>query len=94
MYWVRILEPSAIADRLQIDRKTVRKYLASETFEAVKPKMTVAPPSKLDPYKQVIQSWLEEDRKNRYKQRHTAQRIHNRLAGTESAAYRSGSTYS
>jgi Transposase and inactivated derivatives len=73
------LGPSAIADRLQIDRKTVRKYLASETFEVVKPKVVARPPSKLDPYKPLIQSWLEEDRKNRYKQRHTAQRIHNRL---------------
>ncbi|MFC4602056.1 IS21 family transposase [Cohnella hongkongensis] len=73
------LGPSAIADRLQIDRKTVRKYMASETFEEVKPKAVVTLPSKLDPYKPLIQSWLEEDRKNRYKQRHTAQRIHNRL---------------
>lgn len=73
------LGPSAIAERLQIDRKTVRKVMASETFEQRKPKAAVAQPSKLDPYKPLIQSWLEEDRKNRYKQRHTAQRIHNRL---------------
>lgn len=48
-------------------------------FENRKPKAKVVQPSKLDPYKPLIQSWLEDDRKNRYKQRHTAQRIHNRL---------------
>jgi Transposase and inactivated derivatives len=73
------LGPSAIAERLQMDRKTVRKVMKAETFENRKPKAAVAQPSKLDPYKPLIQSWLEEDRKNRYKQRHTAQRIHNRL---------------
>jgi hypothetical protein len=35
--------------------------------------------SKIDPWKKTIESWLEEDRKMRYKQRHTAQRIHDRL---------------
>ncbi|WP_375256425.1 hypothetical protein [Paenibacillus sp. JMULE4] len=68
------LGPSAIAERLQMDRKTVRKVMKSETLENRKPKAAVAQPSKLDPYKPLIQSWLEEDRKNRYKQRHTAQR--------------------
>src|SRR5690348_13649614 len=73
------LGPSAIAERLQIDRKTVRMEMKPDTFENRKPKATVVQPSKLDPYKALIQSWLEEDCKNRYKQRHTAQRIHNRL---------------
>lgn len=41
------------------------------------PKATVSEPSKLDPYKPLIQ----EDRKSRYKQRHTAKRIHNQLVG-------------
>ena len=36
-------------------------------------------PFKLDPFKPLIQQWLEEDRKNRYKQRHTVMRIHKRL---------------
>jgi len=35
--------------------------------------------SKLDPYKALIDSWIEEDCKRRRKQRHTAQRIYNRL---------------
>ena len=48
------LGPSA--ERLQIDRKTVRKVMASDTFENRKPKATVAQPSKLAPYKPLIQS--------------------------------------
>lgn len=73
------LGPVAIAERLQIDRKTVSKYMAVEAFENKKPTQSMELPSKLDPFKPLIREWLEEDRKNRYKQRHTAQRIHNRL---------------
>jgi transposase len=69
----------AIAERLQIDRKMVSKYMAVEAFENKKPTQSIELPSKLDPFKPLIREWLEEDRKNRYKQRHTAQRIHNRL---------------
>ena len=73
------LGPVAIAERLRITRKTASKYMAADSFEA-KPKTDQAElSSKLDPYKPLIQEWLEEDRKNRYKQRHTAMRIHKRL---------------
>ncbi len=73
------LGPVAIAERLRIDRKTVSKYMANETFVQQKPVRKAVLPSKLDPFKPLIQQWLEEDRKNRYKQRHTAMRIHKRL---------------
>lgn len=36
--------------------------------------------SVLDPYKEIIEGHLDEDEKNRHKQRHTAKRIHDRLA--------------
>ena len=73
------LGPVAIAERLNVTRKTVSKYMAAEAFET-KPKVQQTElPSKLDPFKPLIQQWLEEDRKNRYKQRHTAMRIHKRL---------------
>ena len=36
-------------------------------------------PSKLDPFKPKIDEWLLEDRQMRYKQRHTAKRIHEQL---------------
>ncbi|TDY37444.1 transposase [Alicyclobacillus sacchari] len=73
------LGPVAIAERLRIDRKTVSKYMAAEVFEERRPTQKVDRPSKLDPFKPLIVQWLEEDRKSRYKQRHTAKRIHVRL---------------
>jgi transposase len=82
--------PQEIARRLGIDRKTVRKYLCADDFSATKNHRRNRP-SKLDPWKTVIDGWLEEDRKMRYKQRHTAKRIHNRLlseyAGTYTCSY-------
>lgn len=74
------LGPVAISERLGIDRKTVSKYMAVEAFQESIPKQqTPEKPSKLDAFKPLIREWLEEDRKNRYKQRHTAKRIHVRL---------------
>jgi len=73
------LGPVAIAERLNVTRKTVSKYMAADGFQERPKGPKVAQPSKLDPFKPLIQEWLEEDRKNRYKQRHTAMRIHNRL---------------
>ena len=69
---------SAIADELGVDRKTVRKYLQQTDFSpAVPVKRERA--SKLDRYKATIDAWLEEDTHCWYKQRHTAQRIFDRL---------------
>lgn len=69
---------SAIAEALGLDRKTVRKYLQQTDFSpAVPAKRERA--SKLDPYKAIIDAWLAEDRTHWYKQRHTAQRIFDRL---------------
>lgn len=73
------LGPVAIAERLLVDRKTVSKYMAMESYEQQQPVQRKEQPSKLDPFKPLIMQWLEEDRKHRYKQRHTAMRIHNRL---------------
>ncbi|WP_281884147.1 IS21 family transposase [Paenibacillus sp. YYML68] len=73
------LGPVAIAERLNITRKTVSKYMALDEFEQGPKESHVELPSKLDPFKPLIQQWLAEDRKHRYKQRHTAMRIHKRL---------------
>ncbi|WDL98474.1 IS21 family transposase [Alicyclobacillus sp. ALC3] len=72
------LGPVEISNRLRIDRKTVRKYMQQEDFSPNHREVRIVP-SKLDPYKETILSWLEEDKRNRYKQRHTAKRIHQRL---------------
>ncbi|PZE22243.1 IS21 family transposase [Paenibacillus xerothermodurans] len=69
----------AIAERLNITRKTVSKYMAEDGFQERPKEHKAAQSSKLDPFKPLIQEWLEEDRKNRYKQWHTAMRIHKRL---------------
>ena len=73
------LGPVAISERLRINRKTVSRYMAMEAFEERRPEQKMDRPSKLNPFKPLIRQWLEEDRKNRYKQRHTAMRIHTRL---------------
>jgi len=69
---------SEIAKETQMDRKTVRKYLAQEDFS---PKLTeqVKKESILDPYKESIDEWLTQDQENWPKQRHTAKRVFDRL---------------
>lgn len=78
--------PKEIASRLGIDRKTTAKYMQTEDYSdgVVKRKEL---PSKLDPWKERIEQWLEEDRRMRFKQRHTAKRIHERLRSEYPAAY-------
>jgi transposase len=68
-----------------VDEKTVRKYLKQDDFSPRIPEKTQRA-SKLDPYKPLIDQWLEEDQTRWRKQRHTAKRIHNRLT-QESPGY-------
>ncbi len=70
--------PKEIAARLGIDRKTTSKYMRTEEYSDAVPTRK-ATSSKLDPWKAEIEQWLEEDRRMRFKQRHTAKRIHERL---------------
>lgn len=60
------------------DVKTVKKYIEQEDFNQA-PKIPKPRSSKLDPYKNYIDTWLEEDKVARKKQRHTARRIYDRL---------------
>lgn len=64
-----------IAGELGLDPKTVRKYLAQEGFSPKAP-VSAERSSKLDPYKPVIDTWLQEDTLNRSQQRHTGQRVY------------------
>lgn len=70
---------STIAKELQVSRDSVYKYLKKDDFspELVIPSQKSK--SKLDPYKSIIDNWLDEDSKNWHKQRHTARRIWQRL---------------
>ena len=70
---------AAIAQEVSVDEKTVRKYLKMQDFSPKIPESQTRP-SKLDPYKATIDSWLADDERQWYKQRHTAKRVHDRLA--------------
>jgi hypothetical protein len=72
---------SQIVMALQLDWRTVRKYIDKTDFNEPTPK----PASEqrfcpqLDPFKPTIDEWLEEDKSAPRKQRHTAKRVYNRL---------------
>ena len=72
------LTTTEIADRLRLNRKTATKYMHADDYNPVTPNKKVEE-SKLDRWKATIDGWLEEDRRMRYKQRHTAKRVHQRL---------------
>ena len=69
---------SSISKALGISEPTVRKYLKMDDFNPSKP-IREARRSKLDPYKEKVDRWLSEDKSSWHKQRHTAQRIYDRL---------------
>lgn len=69
---------SDIARTVGVSRNTVYKYIGKDDFsEQPKPKQSRS--SKLDPYKPIIDQWLDDDRKENAKQRHTARRVYDRL---------------
>lgn len=80
MFFEQGLNISEIAEETEYDRKTVRKYLNQEDW-SIKPKRVPANKnkSKLDPFKAEIDTWLEDDKRARKKQRHTAKRVFDRL---------------
>jgi transposase len=67
-----------IARSLKVSEPTVRKYVGKDDFNAPLP-VKETRPSKLDPYKEVLTLWYEEDKVAWHKQRHTAQRAYDRL---------------
>ena len=56
-----------IARRTQLSRNTIRKYLADGTLQPSYPKRKS--PSKLDPYSEMLASWLERESTRGRKQR-------------------------
>lgn len=67
-----------IAKSLEISRQSVRKALASSEIPHYK--LTEPRPCPvMDPFRDIIRSWLEEDKKAPPKQRHTAKRMYDRL---------------
>ena len=59
--------------------ETVQKYAYMNDFNIQNP-ITQTREGKLDPFKDLIDKWLEEDMNKPKKQRHTAKKIHYRLA--------------
>jgi len=73
----------SIAKETGYDFRTVKKYAEQSDFNlSQKPKR--GRPSKLDPVKPIIDTWLKEDLNRPVKQRHTAKRIYDRLCDEHS----------
>lgn len=72
---------SEIAALMNLDWRTVRKYVDMDNFspDPPAPEKEVQHNSKLNTFKPLIDSWLTADLKAPRKQRHTAKRIHKRL---------------
>ena len=81
LYFEQDKNISEIARELHINWRTVRKYVDMTDFNPPVPKPETDLPAcpKLDPYKLLIDLWLQEDKKAPRKQRHTARRIYDRL---------------
>jgi transposase len=80
MYFEEGKNITQISQETGRDRKTVRMYLEKEDWNVEKPtveKETTFP--KLAKYKSLVDEWLEEDKKAKRKQRHTAKRVYDRL---------------
>ncbi len=78
MFFEKGMNYAEVSRATGFDVKTVKKYIFQENFnKALKPKPMRK--SKLDPFKEEIDQWLEEDKAVRKKQRHTAQRVFDRL---------------
>lgn len=73
---------SKIAESLEVFRNTVYKYLEDRDLSPQMP-IKASRGSILDRYRELIVSWLEEDRRSWRKQRHTARRIWRRLRDEE-----------
>ncbi len=79
MYFNKGENVTEIGRETGFDRKAVNKYLEKENWAEEKLPVSEVRGSKLDAYKEGIDSWLENDRKIRLKQRHTAKRVFDRL---------------
>ena len=77
--WHQGYNITQISARTGKDRKTVRSWVNKEDFNLQPPWEKKTRSSRLDPFKPIIDEWLEEDRKTWHKQGHTAYRVFERL---------------
>ncbi|MBM3157952.1 MAG: IS21 family transposase [Chloroflexi bacterium] len=78
LYFIKRHSIRQIAEELHHSRKTVRKAIVDASIPQYH--LAVAKPSPvMGPYQETIRSWLEADKNQPAKQRHTAHRIYERL---------------
>lgn len=81
LYYQQDKNISQIASETGLNRKTISKYVDMEDFNTPSPTPASEEEheSKLEPFKSLIDEWLEADKLAPRKQRHTAKRIYRRL---------------
>jgi transposase len=79
MFFEKGMSYAEIARATGHDVKTVKKYIYMDNFNAPPPEPARKHGSKLDRFKPEIDSWLEADKQERKKQRHTALQVFKRL---------------
>lgn len=79
----------------KVDVKTIRKYIEKEDFNSKIVKPHNYGVSILDPFKEIIDKWIVEDKIMRKKQRHTATKVYSRLCKEHSykGCYRTVTDY-
>lgn len=72
---------SEISRETKRDRKTIRTYIEMDDWNQEAPQKIKQPPTfqKLDEFKLEIDQWLENDKRAKRKQRHSARRVYDRL---------------
>lgn len=88
------LNISEIAKTMDINWRTAKKYADQDNWNLTLAKHNRVGPV-MEPYREIVDTWLEEDRLLPKKQRHTAIRIYNRLCEEHSftGSYRTVSSY-
>lgn len=83
MYFQQDKNISEIASETGLNRKTISKYVDMEDFNCPPPTPASVETheSKLDPFRHLIDEWLQADKLAPRKQRHTAKRVFKRLQG-------------
>jgi len=88
------LSISQIKEKLGIDWRTAKRYADKDDWN--EPLIKIERPCPvMDPYKEIVDTWINEDQLIHKKQRHTAKAIYNRLCSEHkfSGGYRTVCTY-
>jgi transposase len=80
LYFIQRHSIREVAKELHHSRKTVKKAISDASVPEYHLAKARSSPV-MDPFKAIIERWLEEDKSQPRKQRHTAHRIYERLVG-------------